>query len=431
MNASDLRAAPLAVAIATAIRDPRPPSIRSIEERADRELAFVEHLAAGKHQRADAAKHARIEPELQRASLRTKPFSEIKPERVNWLWPARIPSGKLTLIAGDPGLGKSMLTAYIAAIVSKGGTWPDGTHAPTGDVLIVNLEDGQADTTRPRLDAAGADVARVHAADLVQQLDSTLRCMTLADVQPIADALARMPQPRAVILDPASAFMGSADSHVAADVRGLLAPLAELAQRSGVAFILIAHLNKSSAQSAMNRINGSGAYVAACRSAWIVVKDKDDELRRLLLPLKNNLGPDQGGLAYRVAVAENGAPFVEFESEPVNVRADDALAAADEDESGDDSGSFLCDLLRSGSMAAKEIYREAESAGYSRDAMKRAKRRMGIEAIKAGMNGGWCWRLPTAEGSTKGAKGAPVLDPLPSAPFRADPLPSGGGETEL
>lgn len=374
------------------------------------------------------ARDALGEPEPERASLATKPFSAIRPERVTWLWPARIPLGKLTLIAGDPGLGKSMLTAYIAAAVSTGRAWPDGTHAPAGDVLIANLEDGMADTTRPRLDAAGADVSRVHAADLVRHPDGTLRCMTLADVQPIADALERMPKPRAVILDPISAFMGNADSHVASDVRGLLAPLAELAQRSGVAFILIAHLNKSSAQAAMNRVNGSGAYVAACRAAWIVVKDKDDNLRRLLLPLKNNLGPDQGGLAYRVAVAEDGTPFVEFEAEPVNIRADDALAAHGDDEGGDDPATFLRELLASGSMAAKEIYREAESAGHSRDAMKRAKRRIGVEAVKVGMDGGWCWRLPDCEGSAEGSEGSAQKRPAPFAPFV---LPSGEGEADL
>ena len=374
----------------------------------------------------DAPATQAAEPE-RRASLATKPFSAIKPERVNWLWPGRIPLGKLTLIAGDPGLGKSMLTAFVAATVSTGRAWPDGTHAPVGDVLIVNLEDGQADTTRPRLDAAGADVARVHAADLVHHPDGTLQCMTLADVQPIADALERMPKPRAVILDPVSAFMGSADSHVASDVRGLLAPLAELAQRSGVAFVLISHLNKSNAQTAMNRINGSGAYVAACRSAWIVVKDKDDEGRRLLLPLKNNLGPDQAGLAYRVTVAANGAPRVEFEPEPVNIRADDALAAPGDDEGGDDPASFLRDLLASGSRAANEVFSEAAGAGYSKDSMHRARRKIGAVTFKDGMKGPWYWRMTSAEGGSEDSEGGGHFT-VPSSPPSA---PSSGVEFEL
>ncbi|WP_297926048.1 AAA family ATPase [Metallibacterium sp.] len=372
----------------------------------------------------DRSSIAGAEPE--RASLATKPFSAIKAERVNWLWPARIPLGKLTLIAGDPGLGKSMLTAFIAATVSTGRAWPDGTHAPAGDVLMVNLEDGQADTTRPRLDAAGADVDHVHAADLVRHPDGTLRCMTLADVQPIADALERMPKPRAVILDPVSAFMGSADSHVAADVRGALAPLAELAQRSGVAFILIAHLNKSSAQSAMNRINGSGAYVAACRAAWIVVKDKDDEGRRLLLPLKNNLGPDQGGLAYRVAVAEGGTPYVEFEAEPVNIRADDALAAPGDDEGADDPASFLRDLLADGPMSARDIKAEARDFGLTEKQLRNARERLGIKPRKAGMDGGWMWELP-AEDAPK----MPKMPPFLEGHLREKRAPSGDGEAEL
>ena len=311
-----------------------------------------------------------------------------------------------------------MLTAFIAAAVSTGRSWPDGTHAPAGDVLIVNIEDGQADTTRPRLDAAGADVAHVHAADLVRHPDGTLRCMTLADVQPIADALERMQKPRAVILDPVSAFMGAADSHVAADVRGLLAPLAELAQRSGVAFILIAHLNKSMAQSAMNRINGSGAYVAACRSAWIVVKDKDTEQRRLLLPLKNNLGPDQGGLAYRITVAENGAPRVEFESEPVNIRADDALAAPRDDEGADDPASFLRELLGDGPMAARDVRRHGDDAGFAWRTLQRVMKKAGVISKRPGFGQPALWSIgehtvapvapvtPTPECGADGATGA-------------------------
>ena len=355
--------------------------------------------------------------EARCASLAIKPFSAIKAERVNWLWPARMPLGKLTLIAGDPGLGKSMLTAFIAATVSTGRAWPDGTHAPAGDVLLVNLEDGQADTTRPRLDAAGADVARVHAADLVRQPDGTLRCLTLGDVQPIADAIARLQKPRAVILDPVSAFMGTADSHVAADVRGLLAPLAELAQRSGVAFILIAHLNKSSAQSAMNRINGSGAYVAACRSGWIVVRDRDDEARRLLLPLKNNLGPDQGGLAYRVIVAQNGAPRVEFEPEPVTIRADDALAAPGDDGGADDPASFLRELLADEPLIAKDVKEAADDAGYSWRTVQRAMKKAGVISKRPGFGQPALWSIaghtvapvaPVTPHPESGANGATV-----------------------
>lgn len=364
------------------------------------------------------------------ASLATKPFSAIKPERVNWLWPARIPLGKLTLIAGDPGLGKSMLTAFIAATVSTGRAWPDGTYAPAGDVLMVNLEDGQADTTRPRLDAAGADVTRVHAADLVRHPDGTLRCMTLGDVQPIADALDRMQKPRAVILDPVSAFMGSADSHVAAAVRGLLAPLAELAQRSGVAFILIAHLNKSSAQSAMNRINGSGAYVAACRSAWIVAKDKGDEARRLLLPLKNNLGPDQDGLAYRVTVAENGAPRVEFEAEPVNIRADDALAAPGDDDGADDRATFLRELLADEPLTAKDVKKAADDAGYPWRTVQRAMKKAGVISKRPGFGQPALWSIaghtvapfapfaPHSESGVTGATGQESGAPDPAEAVR-------------
>ncbi|EQD79375.1 AAA ATPase [mine drainage metagenome] len=159
----------------------------------------------------------------------------------------------------------------------------------------------------------------------------------------------------------------------------------------------------------MNRVNGSGAYVAACRAAWIVVKDKGDEARRLLLPLKNNLGPDQGGLAYRVIVAQNGAPRVEFEAEPVNIRADDALAAPGDDEGADDPGSFLRELLADGAMSARDVQKEARGFGLTDKQLRSARERLGIKPRKTGMDTGWMWELP-AEDAPKMPKMPTVLE---------------------
>lgn len=362
------------------------------------------------------AREALGEPEPVRPHLQTMCFADIAPEKIDWLWPGQIALGKLTVIAGDPGLGKSMLTAYLAACVSRGRSWPEGGTAPCGDVLIGNAEDGAADTIRPRLDAAGADPTRVHCMELIKTGDS-LRAFTLADVQPLADALEALKEPRLVIIDPVSAFMGGADSHVASDVRGLLAPIAKAAQRRGCAVVLVAHLNKAQGMTAMARVNGSGAYVAAARAAWIVSADKDDPERRLFLPLKNNLAPNLGGFAYRIDTTADDVPYVRFEPGRVNVSADDALSRPQEGESDSDAVAFLRDLLSNGGRPAKEVSKEARDYGLSDKQLRTAREKLHIRPKKTGMNGGWIWELP-CEGAPEGAQDAPICVRAPWASSR-------------
>ena len=353
------------------------------------------------------------------AGQRSEPYSRLKlikassvqPEPIRWLMKSRIALGKLTLIAGDPGLGKSMLTANFAAHVSRGKDWPAGLGScPQGDVLFVSAEDDPADTIRPRLDAAGADVERVHIVAGVQSLNSRgdieNRLLSLRkDLDAIVEAVVSLECCRLIVIDPVSAYLDGADSHNNAEVRGLLAPLSELAGKVGAAMVAVTHLNKGTGGSALYRATGSLAFVAAARAAFLVTKDKTQEGRRLFLPLKNNLGPDSSGLSYCIE-EKDGVPFVAWDNELVSVSADDALGRPEETDHectlADDAGEWLRDILALGPVPSDDVKTAASSAGYSWATIRRAQASIGIKPKRsggAGAKGEWVWGLPAGEES--------------------------------
>jgi len=179
--------------------------------------------------------------------------SDIEPEGVSWLWPGRIPLGKLTLLSGDPGLGKSFLALDIAARTSSGSSWPDGQPGgEPGNVAIASAEDGAADTIVPRLRHLNADMSRIYTIDGVKT-ESGRRAASLDTDLPRIEVGVRSVQARLLIVDPIGAFLGAADSHRDAEVRAILAPLADLAERLRVAILAIAHLNKAQQVSAIYR----------------------------------------------------------------------------------------------------------------------------------------------------------------------------------
>ena len=180
-------------------------------------------------------------------------LSDVAPEPIRWLWPQRFALGKLSLIAGQPGLGKSQLTLTMVAAVTTGGRWPDGTFAPLGSAILVSCEDDAADTIRPRLEVAGADARRVDLFDWAltpgEPAESVRRHFDVArDVPALADLIRRRGDVRLIVIDPVTAYMGTADSHKTADVRGALAPLQTLAAESGAAVVLVSHPNKSTSR---------------------------------------------------------------------------------------------------------------------------------------------------------------------------------------
>jgi len=338
---------------------------------------------------------------------------DVEPEQVRWLWPGRIATGKLTLIAGDPGLGKSFLTLDIAARVSTGAGWPDAPNAPfePGDVVLLSAEDDVADTIRPRLDAAGADVGRIIAINAVRAPDKQGKLLTRPvdlsqDVEYVEAAIDQLARARLVVVDPISAYMGVTDSHKNAETRAMLARLADLAARRQVAVLCVSHLNKGEGRSAVYRVTGSLGFVAAARTVWSVSRDEHDHERRLMLPIKNNLARDTDGLAYSLHAPEGAVtPRVAWEDEAVAMIADDVLNAG-EDERGqtavEQAAEWLRETLAAGPTKPADVIARARDAGYSESTVQRAKRRAGVESIAQRDDDskmtGWAWRLRQPDG---------------------------------
>ncbi|HRQ74250.1 MAG TPA: AAA family ATPase [Phycisphaerales bacterium] len=358
-------------------------------------------------------------------------LSDVKPEPVAWLWPGRFALGKLTLIAGDPGLGKSFLTLDMASRVSTGAGWPDrrGESFTPGGVVLLSAEDAIADTIRPRLDAAGADVSRIVALEAIRSVGDngreSARTFDLSRDLPALEAAIRSVEGcRLVVIDPVTAYLGGTDSHKNSDIRGLLAPLAELAARHRVAVVAVTHLNKSGGGSAIYRTMGSLAFVAAARAAWAVVADKAEPGRRLLLPIKNNLSANRGGLAYSfVDSPGHDQPQLAWEEGAVTLSADDALAVERGGERSvvDDAADWLREQLADGPRRMRDVEGDAREAGYSVAALRRAKAALHVASRKPVFGGPWEWALPA-----EGAHPPKVRTPCPS-PVRTFGWEAGNG----
>ena len=365
--------------------------------------------------------------------------SEIAPERVDWLWPGRIARGKHTCFAGEPGTGKSQLATDIEARITMGAEWPCGEgRAPQGSIIILSAEDGEADTIVPRLLAAGADLGRVHIISAVRIEDKGRRSFNLrADLDLLERKIVELGDVGLIRIDPISAYLGKTDSHNNAEVRGVLEPIAEMAERMRIAILSITHFSKTGAASttkALHRFIGSIAFVGAPRAAFAVIEDSSDTERRLLLHAKNNLAAPPQGLAFRLKqtiVGDLGkgivASRVEWEQEPVTVTADEALAAeaagAADTSSGVEAENFLQELLAEGPVPAKQVRADVEAAALSWSTVKRAKARLGIKAEKDGMDGGWSWSLPRRGSNLSEEDHVLNVSPfVPDEPLRQDAI---------
>jgi putative DNA primase/helicase len=362
--------------------------------------------------------------------------SDLEPEKLAWVWPGRIPEGKLVLLGGPPGLGKSQLTAFMSATVSNGGYWPcgEGSTLP-GDVIFMSAEDGVQDTIIPRLMAAGADRERVHIVSAATKPDGTGRktFSLKTDIDLLEEMAKRIGTVKMIIVDPISAYMGGSDGNGNVETREVLEPLADMANRLKIAVVAVTHLNKgggAGGQSALNRFVGSIAFVAAARAAFAVIEDPDDDERRLLLQAKNNLGKKCQGLAFRLeqrlVAGDIVSSNVMFEGEHVSQSIDEALTASEtrgrtDNRSGkDEAADFLRGVLAGGAMPVLEIEREAREAGLlgpdspisqnksfrsARDMLEISPRRKG----GAGAKGQWVWELPTTPKMPSKAYDAPLI----------------------
>jgi hypothetical protein len=363
-------------------------------------------------------------------------LGELEAASLRWFWPQRIPLGRVTLLAGDPGVGKSLLALDIAARASRGLPWPDQERGAGSEeqgavasdsplpapcsVLLLTAEDDLAETVLPRLDALGANASMVVAIPAIpgQRVESKTipflpelgaddtkplrnRAFELRrDLARIDQLLRAMPDCRLVIVDPISAYLGDVNEQANSEVRGLLLPLAALAQQHGVALLAVTHLRKKEG-AAIYRTMGSLAFIAAARAAWLVSKDPKNTQRRLFMPLKNNLAADVTGLAFHIeSHALTSQPIIHWSREPIAVSAETIVGNARPkgrpDEEREDAMQWLCRRLAGGPAPASDVQEEAEAHGIKEITLRRAFRQLCGEAIKVGdfPFGQWRWRLP-------------------------------------
>jgi RecA-family ATPase len=342
-------------------------------------------------------------------------MSDVKTEDVQPLWPLRFYRGKLNLLAGHPGLGKSYVSHWLAARVSVGGEVPfgDGERFPQGDVLLFAAEDGPGDTIKPRLVRCGADLSRIHVVEAVIEYDSKQQKIDrLAqldrDIQQIKSLLSsRADSGRpiiAMVFDTIDSYLGKTDSHKSAEVRGVLGPLVALAAEFNICVIAISHLSKGGQGPAITRSLGSIAFVGLSRSAWLVTTDPDDPAaetgtssRRLLLQVKNNLAPTQRGLVFHIN--ERGIEWTEESS----VTADRALAPVHKKKESSKLHA-ACDWLSTrlaGGEAheSKLVMDEAKALGFARNMIFDARKAMDVKPFPD--DGKWFIRLVPKSNATE------------------------------
>lgn len=319
----------------------------------------------------------------------------VQPEAVEWLWPLRLARGKLTILAGDPGLGKSFATSDIAARITRGSPWPDDGRAPLGDVLLLSAEDGLRDTIRPRLDRLDADVSRVHVLTAIRE-GATERTFSLDRDCSRLHAALDTTGALLVVIDPVSAYLGGTDSYKDAEVRAILAPLAQLADERRVAVCCVMHLRKSREGNALQRLSGSIGFGAAARIVLGIGKDEQEPERRLFAGVKSNLGRLAPTLAYRIT-GEEEAGVLEWEPDIVEgVDGEQVLTSTPVDRDEHDSAAeFFDSVLPPGDeLPQRDVMRQAGDWGIGRSTLHRWKRKLGIKARKGGFKDGWLWLRP-------------------------------------
>ncbi len=327
--------------------------------------------------------------------------ADVEPEHVEWLVDQSFPLGMLAVIGGQPGLGKSQISINLAAGVTTGKGLPGtGGFKNLGSVIILANEDDAARTIRPRLDAAGADISKVHIVEGVAREGSAVDMFQLdSDISNLRDRALEIGDVRLIIIDPPSAYLGTkVDSYKDSDVRRVLMPLGNLAQETGAMILLIVHLNKRTDGGAQQRFSGSTAWTAAPRVGFIVAEDPSTK-QRYMLPVKNNIGDDRLGYGYHIVEKLVQYGGQDFKSscivwDQTTRRSVDELLAppkANKVNVVDDAKAFLEDELANGPLPVDQIMTSAKAAGISWPSVNRAKKTLPISSTKVG--DGWIWTL--------------------------------------
>lgn len=328
----------------------------------------------------------RDEPNLKLINM-----EQVEVKKIDWLLYPFIPFGKVTIVQGDPGEGKTTMVLQIIAKLTKGeAVLPSGSDEPALEAKTVDLEpvnvihqtaeDGLGDTIKPRLLSAGADCSRV------MVIDDNDQALTMMDAR-LEEAIIKT-KARLVVLDPIQAFLGAAvDMHRANEIRPLMKRVAVLAEKYHCAIILIGHMNKNSNGKSSYRGLGSIDFQAAARSVLIVGRIKDEPEIRVVCHVKSSLAPEGKSIAFRLD-KDTGFEWIgEYD-----ISADDLLSGDNRGKKIHAAKEFLQEVLASGSVAQTKVAEEAESRGIKKKTLWNAKKELEINSVKIGNQ--WFWMLP-------------------------------------
>lgn len=366
----------------------------------------------------------RVEEAASGPKTRLTRLDFVKKKKLYWLWQHRVPFGALSTLAGDPDQGKSLISLYLAARVSRGQKLYGNTeNTEAGEVLMLCAEDDPEITIRPRLEVAGADVSKIHLLESVMLKDGEGKTFgeRLAqldtDIQAIEKVLSDNPEIKLVIVDPISSFLGNTNMNREQEVRKALQPLATRARNHGLAVVLIAHFNKNSeTKSVMDRVGGAKALVSMGRAAWVCVPEPkkepqpgqpmeiQDPDRHLFLKLKGNLAPSKvGGLVYTIRAAPvevedrdgrpvmEDQPFIEWLGETQDTAQEVVIEGKSKPKLTDKAKEWLGAYLKeAGGFAPSDtIIRTGRALGYSKRTIHRSREQLGLRLHRSGNRALW------------------------------------------
>ena len=354
-----------------------------------------------------AALDADIEtqPRLMRDSVVLTCGTDLTPEPYRWLWQYWLAMGKLHILAGAPGQGKTTIALAMAATITIGGRWPDGSRCAPGNVLIWSGEDDPADTLVPRLMAAGADRARCYFIEGARRGGEVVPFDPARDLGQLLEAIEKIGGISLLVIDPVvSAVTG--DSHKNTEVRRALQPLVDLAAKCDCAVLGITHFAKGGqGTDPAQRVVGSVAFTAVARVVMVAAKVKGDEEgqdTRILARSKSNIGPDDGGFQYHL---EQSEPLPGIHASHIAwgkaVEGTARELLTDPDDGPQDDASDAVELLRAELDTVRwtscdEAAKPLKAAGFSKKQIWAASKKVGVMRKKDGMKGGWMWRLRDA-----------------------------------
>lgn len=318
--------------------------------------------------------------EKQEKIYRLINMADVEVKEVEWLWYPYIPYGKITIVQGDPGEGKTTFILHLSALLSKGEPLPceSETREPV-NIVYQNAEDSLEDTIKPRLLEAKADCSRI----LV--IDESKKGLSMTDerlVKAIEDTEAKI-----VILDPIQAYLGAdVDMHRANEIRPVLKRLGDIADKHGCAIILIGHMNKASGSKSTYRGLGSIDFQATARSVLVVGRIKDNPTLRIIAHDKSSLAPEGRSMAFEMN-RENGFRWLGH----YDISVDELLSGYHQESKLKKAEMLLEEMLSDGGVAQAEVVERAKKMDISKRILDTAKKNLSVQSRKNGDK--WYWYL--------------------------------------